>query len=109
MGFTELNLVGGDSELRSAEWQVSARGLPCVGSRVAKKVEGYMRNEWARIVLALLLGVTMIGSGCSTNWVQQGQEIIAVLMPAAANFVPVATTTSAMRVMLCGLTALQST
>jgi len=46
-----------------------------------------MRNEWARIVLALLLGVTMIGSGCSTNWVQQGQEIIAVLMPAAANLV----------------------
>jgi hypothetical protein len=29
----------------------------------------------------------MIGSGCSTNWVQQGQEIIAVLMPAAANLV----------------------
>lgn len=46
-----------------------------------------MRNKWARIVLALLLGVTMIGSGCSTNWVQQGQEIIAVLMPAAANLV----------------------
>ena len=46
-----------------------------------------MRNKWARIVLALLLGVTMIGSGCSTNWVQQGQEIIAVLMPAAANMV----------------------
>jgi hypothetical protein len=46
-----------------------------------------MRNNWGRIALALLLGLTMIGSGCSTNWVQQGQEIIAVLMPAAANLV----------------------
>ena len=46
-----------------------------------------MRNKWGRIALALVLGVTMIGSGCSTNWVQQGQEIIAVLMPAAANLV----------------------
>jgi hypothetical protein len=54
---------------------------------VAKEVEGYMRNKWGRIVLALLLGLTMISSGCSTNWVQQGQEIIAVLMPAAANLV----------------------
>jgi len=46
-----------------------------------------MRNRWGRIALALLLGVTMIGSGCSTSWVQQGQEIITVLMPAAANLV----------------------
>ena len=46
-----------------------------------------MRNKWSRIALALLLAVNIIGSGCSTNWVQQGQEIIAVLMPATTNLV----------------------
>jgi len=46
-----------------------------------------MRNKWGRIALAMLLAVTIIGSGCSTNWVQQAQEIVAVLMPAITNLV----------------------
>jgi hypothetical protein len=86
VGFAELNL--GDAILK-ADRRVGALsiGLAVCWFTICKRVEGYMRNKWGRIALALLLGLTMISSGCSTNWVQQGQEIIAVLMPAAANLV----------------------
>ena len=40
-----------------------------------------------RIGLALLLAVTVIGTGCSTNWSVQAREIVAVLIPAATNLV----------------------
>lgn len=46
-----------------------------------------MRNKSGRIAVALLLAITMIGSGCSTNWAQQAQEILVVLMPATTNLV----------------------
>src|SRR5579864_166346 len=75
------------SKLPGAAWQVSPRGIAVCLFRVGKKVEVYMRNKWGRIALALLLAVTIIGSGCSTNWVQQAQEIVAVLMPATTNLV----------------------
>ena len=46
-----------------------------------------MRNKRGRSALALLLAATMMGSGCSTNWTQQAQEIMAVLIPATTNLV----------------------
>ena len=46
-----------------------------------------MRNKRGRSALASLLVATMMGLGWSTNWTQQAQEIMAVLMPATMNLV----------------------
>ncbi len=40
-----------------------------------------------RVVLALVLCVTVMLTGCSTNWIAQAEQIVAVLIPAAANVV----------------------
>lgn len=39
------------------------------------------------VVLAAALCITMIGPGCSANWIAQAREIVAVLIPAASNLV----------------------
>jgi len=48
-----------------------------------------MRNAGTvtRAVLALVLCSTLIWTGCSTAWVGQAEEIVAALIPAAANIV----------------------
>jgi len=48
-----------------------------------------MRNAGTitRAVLALVLCSTLIWTGCSTAWVGTGEEIVAALIPAAANIV----------------------
>jgi hypothetical protein len=48
-----------------------------------------MRNagNFTRAVLALVLCSTLIGTGCSTAWVGQAEEIVAALIPAATNIV----------------------
>jgi len=43
-----------------------------------------------RIGLAIVLCLTLVVSGCSTNWITQAQEIVGVLIPAAANLVTLA-------------------
>ncbi len=40
-----------------------------------------------KIGLALVLSVTMILSGCSTDWVSQAEQIVSVLIPAATNII----------------------
>jgi len=45
------------------------------------------RNSLGRMVLALLLCFTMVWSGCSTSWIGEAEQIVAALMPAAANLV----------------------
>jgi hypothetical protein len=45
------------------------------------------RGKSARVVLALMLSATMILAGCSTNWVQEAEQIVAAMIPAAANLV----------------------
>jgi hypothetical protein len=44
-------------------------------------------NKLGKIGLALLLSVTMIWSGCSTNWIAEAEQIVEALIPAAANIV----------------------
>jgi hypothetical protein len=48
-----------------------------------------MRNarNFKRAVLAVVLCTTLIWTGCSTAWVGQAEEIVAALIPAAANIV----------------------
>ncbi len=48
-----------------------------------------MRNAGTitRAILAVVLCSTLIWTGCSTAWVGQAQEIVAALIPAAANIV----------------------
>jgi hypothetical protein len=44
-------------------------------------------SKLGKVGLALVLSVTMIWSGCSTNWVTEAEEIVSALIPAAANIV----------------------
>ena len=44
------------------------------------------RNFW-RVGLTIVLSLTMIGSGCSTDWIGEAEQIVAALIPAAANLV----------------------
>jgi len=45
------------------------------------------RNRVGRGLLAAVLCGVMVWTGCSTNWIGQAEEIVAALIPAAANIV----------------------
>jgi hypothetical protein len=45
------------------------------------------RNGLGKIVLALVLSFVMIGSGCSTSWIAEAEQIVSALIPAAANLI----------------------
>jgi len=45
------------------------------------------RNKAARCAMALVLCMTMALAGCSTEWVEQAEQIVVALIPAAANIV----------------------
>ncbi len=47
----------------------------------------HKRNGLERIGLALMMSATMILAGCSTDWVQEAEQIVAVMIPGAANLV----------------------
>jgi hypothetical protein len=44
-------------------------------------------NRFRRVALAAVLCLTFILSGCSTDWVGQAEQIVAVMIPAATNVV----------------------
>jgi hypothetical protein len=44
-------------------------------------------SKVGRGVVAVVLCLTMVMAGCSTAWIEQAQEIVAALVPAAANLV----------------------
>ena len=46
-----------------------------------------VQGNYGRAVLAVVLCGTMILSGCSTSWIAEAEQIVAVLVPAAANLV----------------------
>lgn len=46
-----------------------------------------MHRNFGRAVLAIVLCGTLILSGCSSNWIREAEQIVAVLLPAAANLV----------------------
>ena len=45
------------------------------------------KRHYGRVLLGLVLCVTMVLSGCSTNWIDEASQIVAVLIPAAENLV----------------------
>ena len=45
------------------------------------------RSSVARGAMALVLCMTMALAGCTTDWVGQAEQIVAALIPAAANIV----------------------
>ena len=44
-------------------------------------------RNYGRVIVGLMLCVTMILSGCSTNWIDEAEQIVSVLIPAAGNLV----------------------
>lgn len=50
------------------------------------------RMRAGRMMLAMVAGVSLILSGCSTNWVDDAEQIVAALIPATANLVTLVTT-----------------
>ena len=44
-------------------------------------------NCWARMALAGVLCLTITLAGCSTEWIEQSEEVVAALIPAATNLV----------------------
>jgi hypothetical protein len=66
------------------------------------------RGGLGRIGLALMLSATMIMAGCSTNWVQEAEQIVAVMIPAAANLVTLIATLEGKTVTAEDLATVQS-
>ncbi len=48
-------------------------------------------GSFARAALAAVLGCTLIWTACSTAWITQAEEILAALIPAAANLITLIT------------------
>jgi hypothetical protein len=46
-----------------------------------------MKVGWARGGMSLVLCCTLILAGCSTNWINEAEQIVTALIPAAANIV----------------------
>lgn len=51
-----------------------------------------MRGEVRRGVLAIVLCGILVVSGCSTNWIAEAEQIVAALIPAAANLLALVAT-----------------
>jgi hypothetical protein len=68
---------------------IGLRRRRCVGKRLINKIlEETMRekrNIAARALLALVLCATIMLSACSTAWISEAEQIVAALLPAAAN------------------------
>lgn len=50
------------------------------------------RRNLGRVGLAIVLSLTMVGAGCSTDWIGEAEQIVAALIPAAANLVALVAT-----------------
>jgi len=48
--------------------------------------------NFGRVLLAVVLCGSLILSGCSTNWIEEAEQIVAVLIPAAGNLVTLVAT-----------------
>jgi hypothetical protein len=48
---------------------------------------GEQKEKLRHRVLAVVLCMTLVWSGCSTDWIKEAEQIVAALIPAAANLV----------------------
>ena len=46
-----------------------------------------VKKNVAQMAVALVLCLTMVMVGCSTSWIEEAEQIVAALIPAAANLV----------------------
>ena len=65
-------------------------------------------NGWGRVLLAAVLSLTMILAGCSTDWIGSAEEIVSVLIPAAANLVTLVATLQGKTVSAADLATIQN-
>ena len=66
------------------------------------------KRSWGRVALAAVLSMTMIASGCSTNWIGESEEIVAALIPAATNIVTLAAVMEGKTVSTADVQAIQN-
>jgi hypothetical protein len=50
-------------------------------------IEMKVKKNVAQMAVALVLCLTMVMVGCSTSWIEEAEQIVAALIPAAANLV----------------------
>jgi hypothetical protein len=51
------------------------------------KEELSMKTKWMGAAVAVVVCFTMVMAGCSTAWIEEAEEIVAALIPAAGNIV----------------------
>ncbi|MGO9086553.1 MAG: hypothetical protein ACLQBK_15095 [Candidatus Sulfotelmatobacter sp.] len=66
------------------------------------------RNNAAKMALAVVLCLTMALTGCSTAWIAEGEEIVAALIPAAANLLALVAALQGKTVSAADLQTIQS-
>ncbi len=67
-----------------------------------------MKRSAGKVVLALILSGTMVWTGCTTNWISEGEEIVSVLIPAATNIVAVVAALAGKAVSTADVQAIQA-
>jgi len=66
------------------------------------------RSGVGRTMLAIVLGLTTVLAGCSTDWIGSAEEIVSVLIPAAANLVTLVVTLAGKTVTAADLATIQN-
>jgi len=66
------------------------------------------RSSVGKIALAVVLSVTMMLSGCSTNWIGEAEQIISALIPAVANLLALVASLEGKTVSAADLQLIQS-
>ena len=67
-----------------------------------------MRRGIMKGVLSVTLCATMLWTACSTSWIQEGEQIVSAMIPAAANIVALVATLEGNSVSPADLQAIQS-
>lgn len=67
-----------------------------------------MKRSSGRVTSALVLCVTLMLAGCSTDWIAEAEKIVAALIPAAANLVTLVAALEGKSVSAADLAAIQN-
>ncbi len=66
------------------------------------------RNNHGRMAVAVVLSATMILAGCSTSWIEEAEQIVSALIPAAGNIVALVAALQGKTVSAADLQTIQS-
>lgn len=67
-----------------------------------------MRRSLGRVTSAMVLCVTLIFAGCSTDWITEAEKIVAALIPAVSNLVTLVVALGGKNVSAADLAAIQN-